>query len=98
VPHSIPNRETLSYRVETSRRRLAEAIDVIHQMKSASPEKPALQDVLTELCEDLRGLNRDIEAIRDQLDYGTTPRLHHFHVPFQGSGPGDRPCEIPFTD
>lgn len=100
MPHSIPNREMLSYRVETSRLRLAKAIDVIRQMNSASsapPEKAPLQDALTELCDDLQGLSRDIEVIRDHLDFGATPRLHHFHVPF-GGGQGERTCEIPFTD
>lgn len=100
MPHTIPNRETLSVRVESSRRRLAEAVRAIHGMMSGSPagDAPPLRDALTELCRDLQDLGRDIESIRDHLDHGTIPRLHGYHVPFSAGTNGATARELPFTD
>ncbi len=101
MPNTIPNRETLSLQVDSSRRRLDEALDVIRGMMvgTARPARnePPLQDALTALCSDLEGLKRDIDVIQTHLDYGTVPRIFDFHVPFDPAHAGEK-RETPFTD
>ncbi len=100
MPNTIPNRETLSVRVDSSRRRLDEALDVIRGMmvETVLPgRQPPLRDALTELCGDLEGLKGDIDVIQTHLDYGTVPRIFDFHVPFD-PGHNEGPRETPFTD